>query len=431
VDRIIPNKEPSMGKVLGMRGERKREVGDEAAVRQTLTALDVRIEMIQALIPLGLDAVHELLQGAVSELAGPRYQRGPADRRYYRWGSERGSVYLADQKVPVQVPRVRDRHADREVRLAAYEQLQSPRGGDAQLLGRILRGIGCRNYEETAALVPEVFGLSASTVSRRFNLASAAKLLALIVRDLTGHDLVALFLDGKSFGDDEMVIAIGVTLAGTKVVLGMVQTASENTAVCRQFLKSLVERGLKFEQGLLCVIDGAKGFHGAVREVFATAAVIQRCRWHKRENVLAYLPESRRPAMRRKLQAAYEQPTYDKAKLALKRVRSELALMNQSAARSLDEGFEETLTLHRLGLAEELRLTFATTNAIESIQAQIGRLTDHVDRYRNSEQKQRWVGTALLEIEPRLRRVRGMKHLPALRAALQREMGITKRQAAA
>lgn len=420
-----------MGKVLGMRAERKRDVGDGPAVERAITDLDARIEMIQALIPLGLEAVHETLQHAVEQLAGPRYQRGPADRRFYRWGSEQGSVYLADQKVSVQVPRVRDRHADREVRLAAYAQLQAPRGGDAQLLGRILRGIGCRNYEATAALVPEVFGLSASTVSRRFKRASAAKLQALMERDLSGHDLVALFLDGKSFGDDEMVIAIGVTLAGTKVVLGLAQTASENTKVCRQFLKSLVDRGLRFEQGLLCVLDGAKGFHGAVREVFGSSALIQRCRWHKRENVLAYLSESRRPAMRRKLQAAYEQPTYDKAKVALKRVRSELALMNQSAARSLDEGFEETLTLHRLGLAEELRLSFATTNAIESIQAHIGRLTDHVDRYRNSEQKQRWVGTALLEIEPRLRRVRGMKHLPALRAALQREMGITKRQAAA
>lgn len=420
-----------MSKVLGMRAERKQEVRDQAAVRPAITELDARIEMIQALIPLGLQAVHETLHRAVEQLAGPRYQRGPADRRFYRWGSERGSVYLADQKVAVQVPRVRDRHAGQEVRLAAYEQLRSPRGGDAQLLARVLRGIGCRNYQETAALVPEVFGLSASTVSRRFIRASAAKLQALMERDLSGHDLVALFLDGKSFGDDELVIAIGVTLAGTKVVLGMVQTASENTKVCRAFLKSLVERGLRFAQGLLCVLDGAKGFHGAVRAVFGNAAVIQRCRWHKRENVLAYLPESRRPALRRKLQAAYEEPTYDQAKTRLKRVRSELALLNQSAARSLDEGLEETLTLHRLGLAEELRLSFATTNAIESIQAHIGRLTDHVDHYRNSEQKQRWVGTALLEIEPRLRRVRGMKHLPMLREALQREIGITKRQAAA
>ncbi len=420
-----------MSKVLGKRSERKHEVRDDAAVRLAVANLDARIEMIQALIPLGLDAVHETLKQAVTELAGRRYQRGPTDRRYYRWGSERGSVYLADQKLAVQVPRVRDRHADREVRLEAYDRLRQPRDGDAQLMGRVLRGIGCRNYEETAALVPEVFGLSASSVSRRFKRASAAKLQALMERDLSGHDLVALFMDGKSFGDDEMVIAIGVTLTGIKVVLGMVQTASENTRVCREFLQSLVDRGLKFEQGLLCVLDGAKGFHVAVREVFGSATLIQRCRWHKRENVLAYLSEARRPAMRRKLQAAYEQPTYEKAKARLKRVHGELVLQNQSAARSLDEGLEETLTLHRLGLAEELRLSFATTNVIESIQAHIGRLTDHVDHYRNSEQKLRWIGTALLEIEPRLRRVRGMKHLPALRAALQRELGITKRQAAA
>jgi transposase-like protein len=420
-----------MSKVDRKHGQRKLEVLRTEAAAQALADLDTRVEMIQALIPLGLKAVEDELKAAVTALAGPRYQRGAEDRRYYRWGREHGSVYLADQKVPVRVPRVRDVHADQEVRLPVYERLQEPRGGDAQLMGRVLRGLGCRNYRETAALVPEVFGLSASTVSRRFIRASAAKLQALMERDLSGDDLVALFMDGKSFGDDEMVIAIGVTLEGKKMMLGMVQTGSENTTVCRAFLKSLVARGLRYEQGLLVVVDGAKGFHRGVREVFGRAAVIQRCRWHKRENVLKYLPEPKRPAMRRKLQAAWQQPTYEQAKAALKRVRSELALMNQSAAKSLDEGLEETLTLHRLGLAEELRLSFATTNVIESVQAHVGRLTDHVDHYRNSEQKQRWVATALLEIEPRLRRVRGMKHLPALRVALQREMGITKRQAAA
>jgi transposase-like protein len=209
-----------MGKVLGMRAERRRDVVGEAAVQRAMTDLDTRIEMIQALIPLGLEAVHETLQHAVEQLAGPRYQRGPTDRRFYRWGSEQGSIYLADQKVAVQVPRVRDRHASQEVRLAAYEQLRSPRGGDAQLLARVLRGIGCRNYQETAALVPEVFGLSASTVSRRFIRASAAKLQVLMERDLSGHDLVALFLDGKSFGDDEMVIAIGVPWRGRRSCWG-------------------------------------------------------------------------------------------------------------------------------------------------------------------------------------------------------------------
>lgn len=409
------------------RGKTPVPAGAPAAIEE----LDARVEMIQALIPVGLQAVEEELQRAVTELAGPRYQRGPADRRYYRWGGEVGSVYLADQKVPVRVPRVRDVHANAEVRLPAYARLQEPRGADTHLLGRVLRGLGCRNYRETAALVPEVFGLSASTVSRRFIRASGRRLQELQERDLAGYDVVALFLDGKSFGDDEIVIAVGVTLAGEKVLLGLVQTASENKAVCREFLEGLVRRGLQVEQGILCVLDGAKGFHAAVRQVFAGRAVIQRCRWHKRENVLQYLPPARRPVFRRKLQAAYEKPTEETARKALQAVRRELALVNRSAAASLDEGMEETLTLHRLGLATELRLSFATTNVIESIQAHIGRLTDHVDHYRNSDQKLRWVGTALREIEPRLRRVRGKKHLPALREALQKELGITTTQAVA
>ena len=150
-----------MRKVVGKHGERKLEVRQAEAAASALAELDTRVEMIQALIPLGLKAVEGELQAAVAQLAGPRYQRGPDDRRYYRWGAERGSVYLADQKVPVRVPRVRDVHAEQEVRLPVYERLQEPRGGDAQLMGRVLRGLGCRNYQETAALVPEVFGLSA------------------------------------------------------------------------------------------------------------------------------------------------------------------------------------------------------------------------------------------------------------------------------
>lgn len=414
------------------RGRRGRKpVVELGRAADSLVGLDARIEMIQALIPLGLEAIEQELQRAVVELVGPRYKRSGSERHFYRWGSENGSVYLADQKVPIRVPRVRDVVRKQEVRLEPYERLQEPRGADGQLLQRILRGLGCRNYRDTAELVPESFGISASTVSRRFIRASERKLKSLMERDLSEHDFVALFMDGKAFGDDEIVIAVGVTLSGEKVLLGIVQTSSENSAVCRDFLKSLVDRGLRYEEGLLCVLDGAKGFHKAARAVFEGRVVIQRCRWHKRENVLKYLAKSRRAAMRRKIQAAYQEPTYEKAKAALGRIGKELQLQNASAAASLAEGLEETLTLHRLGLAEELGLSFSTTNVIESIQAHVGRLTDHVDRFRNSNQKQRWVGTALLEVEPKLRRVRGCNHLGALREAVQRELKISKRQAVA
>ena len=384
-----------------------------------LLALDTRVELIQALIPIGLDAVNELLQQEVCRLAGERYSREGGLPGHARWGRQRGSVYLADQKVAIAVPRVRDTRRGQEVPLSAYQALQDPRRAEDASLRKVLKGLSCRDYEPCVDAVSETFGLSSSSLSRRFKRASGKKLAELAERDLSAYDIVALFLDGKTFGDDAMVIALGVTMKGDKVVLGFVQTATENERVCSQFLRSLLERGLNVDQGVLCVIDGAKGLRKAVDKVFGAKAAVQRCQWHKRENVVRYLPTSKQATFRRKLQRAYDQPTYSQAKTALKKVRVELNVLNQSAVASLDEGFEETLTLHRLGVFTELGRSFKTTNCIENLNSLIGNRTGKVDRWRNSEQKQRWLATAILDIEPRLRTVVGYRHLPRLRAALQ------------
>jgi transposase-like protein len=173
---------------------------------------------------------------------------------------------------------------------------------------------------------------------------------------------------------------------------------------------------------VLCIIDGAKGLRKALQTVFGRRAVIQRCQWHKRENVASYLPKPQQATWRRKLQVAYDQPTYEQAKAALLVLRKELRLLNTSAAASLDEGFEETLTLHRLGLFPALGVSLKTTNCLESLNAQLGQVTDKVDRWRTSDQKQRWVASALLTIEPRLRRIKGYRHLSLLFTALQAEI---------
>ena len=220
-----------------------------------------------------------------------------------------------------------------------------------------------------------------------------------------------------------MVIALGITLTGEKVVLGFVQTATENEAVCAAFLRELVDRGLRAEQGLLVVIDGAKGLRKAIQTVFGGHAVVQRCQWHKRENVLPYLPKCQRTTFRRKLQAAYERPNHPEARTTLLWIRQELRLVNESAVTSLDEGFEETLTLYRLGVFGVLGISLKTTNCLESLNALLGQRTDKVDRWRTSDQKQRWLAAALLDIEPRLRRIKGFRALPLLRQALQAELG--------
>jgi transposase-like protein len=317
---------------------------------------------------------------------------------------------------------VRDRARHAEIPLPTYQRLQQPRAADAgRFFRKVLHGLSCRAHEACAEAVPTAVGLSPSTVSRRFIRASATKLRALCERRLDGDEFVALVLDGKTFADDAMVIALGITLAGQKVMLGFVQTASENERVCAAFLRDLVDRGLRPEDGLLVVLDGAKGLRKAIQTVFGAQAVVQRCQWHTRENVVRSLPKGQQPAWRRTLQAAYERPTYAEAKAALLRVRKELGLINESAVRSLDEGVEETLTLHRLGLFGALGTSLKTTNCLESLNAQLGAYTDKVDRWRTSDQKQRWVASALLTIEPCLRRIKGYRHLPLLRTVLQRE----------
>ena len=195
-------------------------------------------------------------------------------------------------------------------------------------------------------------------------------------------------------------------------------------------VKGLVGRGLGIEQEILCVIDGAPGIGKALKDVLGDKAIIQRCQWHKRENVLSYLPKMLQEKFRMKLQAAYEQPTYEKAKARLMTIRKELQLVNESAVASLDEGLEETLTLHRLGLFKELGKSFKTTNCIENVNRGIQRCTGRVCRWQNSNQRQRWLASALLELEPKLRRVDGYKFLQLLRERMEKRTEIKLRKAA-
>lgn len=424
-----------MKKILQVRGKGKVRKAKAVEVRdlEQYEAMDIdsRVAIIQELIPLGLMHVKEELQREVQYLAGDKYQRGGLPD-HDRWGSQRGSVYIQDQKIPIRVTRVRNSILNKEVHLKSYARFQSP-GAQAEdrLMRRILHGLSCGRYRECSEAIPEALSLSPSTVSRRYIRACSKKLRVLQERDLSRYDFMAIVLDGKSFGEDGMIIGVGITMKGKKVLLGMIQSGSENNTVCKDFLKKLINRGLKYEQGLLCIIDGAKGFHKAINEVFGIHGIIQRCQWHKRENIVEYLPKKIRGEFRRKLQAAYEKEDYDKAKAALLAVRKELRLINASAVSSLEEGLEESLSVQRLGVPKELRKSLKTTNVIESVLSLIGRKTDKVNYWRNSDQKQRWVATALLDIEQRLNRISGYRHLKSLRVALQREILRTKEAKAA
>ena len=405
------------------RSKKTRRLGAIQVLRQEqyeALEVDSKLECIQALIPLGLMRIHELLEEEVCTLAGAKYERKSSALPGRRSGSNPGSVRLGGQRHPLRLPRVQHVSGG-EMPLQTRAHLHGTGQLDELLLKRVLYGISCRNYETAAEAVPGAIGLSSSTVSRRFVQASAKHLKALQERDLKDLDVVAIFLDGKMFADMTMVIAVGITLTGEKHVLGFVETGTENEKVLTPFLRSLGERGLDDSQGLLVIIDGGKGLRAAVRQAWGTTAVVQRCQWHKRENVVKHLPKGEQDSWRHRLQRAYQRPTYKEAKTALGRLQRELESRNQSAAGSLAEGLEETLTLHRLGVFALLGLSFKTTNCLESINALVEERCAKVDRWTNSNQRQRWLATALLDIESRLRKVKGYQHLPRLREALKQD----------
>ena len=219
-----------------------------------------RLSMIQMLIPLGLQAVEAELQAEVRALSGGnRYDRTGTGIK--RWGHNPGSVFVGDQKLKINVPRVRDMEAGEEVPLRSYERLQSPAHLDEIALSRVINGISQGKYERAAEHVPETFGIKKTSICRKFIRASAKRLEKFLNRDLSGHDIVAIFIDGKFFADNEMVIALGVTLSGEKVLLGFVETSTENHTICRDFLNGLKNRGLKLDHEILFVIDGGKGIY--------------------------------------------------------------------------------------------------------------------------------------------------------------------------
>lgn len=386
--------------------------------------IDVKLQLLQHHAEMARLLAQEIMEEEVIGLAGERYSRDkPHGGRYSRWGCNPGSIAVGDERAPVRVPRVRDQVAGQERPLESYQRMKEPMTVDEQLQRAILLGLSQRDYEEVASRFVDGFGLSQSTVSRRFQERSREVLEAFESRKLD-DDFVGLWIDGKYLAKEQIVICLGLTLDGRKVPLGFVETTTENSPAVKGLLRDLIGRGLSFEQGLFCVIDGAKGLYKAVRDVFGPYAFVQRCQWHKRENVTSYLTKSDAKTYRRKLQKAYQKSTYAAAKEELLTIHKELLQLNRSAARSLKEGLEETLTLHRLGLFAELGKSLKTTNCIESVNSRLTKYIGKVKRWMHSDQRQRWVAEGLMAIERKdsevrnLRRIDNYKKLPLLREAM-------------
>ena len=364
----------------------------------------------------GLQILRAVIEDEVTRRVGPRYQPDAASG-CRRWGQQPGYVVFGGQKVSLTRPRVRTREGQ-EVELDSYTRLQHDGRRQRAVREGIVAGLSTRNYQRAVESVLDGYGIEKSSVSREFVQASAAQLQQLCERKLDGLELVALLIDGIHFGQQVLVVALGIEITGQKHVLGLWQGATENTAVVKDLLEDLVARGLNAERRYLFVIDGAKALRAAIERVFGQRAEVQRCQLHKRRNVKEYLPKNAQGDYDRRIRNAYAMREYAAAKAELEKIFRQLERVNPSAARSLEEGMEETLTVHRLGVGELLRRSLATTNPIESCLSTVERVARNVKRWHAGDQALRWTATGLLEAEKKFRKIKGFRDLTALERKL-------------
>jgi putative transposase len=385
-----------------------------AAIREGLLAFSASV---------GLVVMRQLMEAELTARIGPKHAKLPG--RAANWhGATAGSVTLGGRAVRVERPRGRTVDGE-EIELASWAVFSSRDLLCQLVVERMIAGVATRRHGDVAepvgaALEARSRGGSKSAVSRRFVKATQAALEELLARRLDDLAPAVVMVDGLEVAGRCVVVALVITAEGTKVPVGLWDGDTENKTVVTALLADLVERGLRFEDGLLVVLDGAKALAGAVRKVFGQAALVQRCTLHKRRNVAAHLPKERRKNVDWRLARAFASPDWTEGLARAKALAAELDADYPSAAASLREGLEDMFTVRRLGISGRLAVTLTNTNCIESMISVARTLMERVKNWEDTRMVRRWTGTGMLEAQRSFRRVKGHHAMPDLVSALRR-----------
>jgi putative transposase len=365
--------------------------------------------------------MQQMLTAELTSIVGAKHAK-LGDERVGNWhGTTAGQVVLGGRKLRVERPRGRTVGGG-EVQLATWDMFASEDLLRQVVVERMLAGVATRRHEQVAEPVGKIDGraTSKSAVSRRFVAATEAALAELLARDLSQLETAVLMIDGLNVADQMIVVALVITADGAKVPVGMMLGDTENTVVVKDLLADLVARGLRFEHGIMAVLDGSKALRSAVVKVFGGRALIQRCTLHKRRNVIGYLPVDDRDAVDKRLAIAFAQPDPAKGIKACRDLAAQLEREHPDAAGSLREGLEEMFTVARLGVPKRLRVSLTNTNCIESMISIARDTTGRVKHWKNGSMKKRWIAASMLEAERSFRRIKGHADMPAFVTAVHR-----------
>ncbi|MGH2375124.1 MAG: IS256 family transposase [bacterium] len=371
-------------------------------------------------IEVGQQVFSALMEQDREELCGPKGQHD-RDRRASRAGSTSSDITLGGRRIAIRRLRARSREGA-ELGLPSFAFASNRDPLDRHTMEAIACGVSTRKYGrslEPLAQGHDERSTSKSSVSRRFVALSQKQMTTWLSAPLSGLDLRVLVIDGIVFRDHTVLIVLGIDADGHKRVLGLREGTTENRQVAKELLRDLLDRGLDSERARLFVVDGSKALRSAIRDVFGSLAVFQRCQVHKRRNIVEHLPERMHANVDRILREAWESANADLAKRRLEQLASSLEAEHPGAAASVREGLDETLTLQRLGIEGALYRTLRSTNPIENLNGSIGTYTRNVKRWQGGSMIVRWASAAVLDAAKRFRRIRGYRNLDRLVKALQ------------
>ena len=376
----------------------------------TVAMADVGAAMRQGLLAFstaaGLVVMRQMLDAELAGIVGVKHAK--LAERVGNWhGTTTGQVVLGARKISVERPR--GRYVDGgEVELDTWATFASEDLLRQVVVERMLAGVATRRHVEVAEPVgPVGTAVSKSAVSRRFVAATTAAVAELLDADLSGLETAVLMIDGLNVAGEMIVVALIITADGTKVPVGLRLGDTENATVVKDLLADLVARGLRFEHGILAVLDGSKALRAAVAKVFGTKALVQRCTLHKRRNVSDYLPVARRKAIDKRLAGIFANADAAAGLRDARRLAAQLKSAHPDAAGSLLEGPEEMFTVARLGITGALRRSLTNTNCIESMISTVRVVTARVKNWSGGDMKKRWIATGMIEAQRSFRRVRG------------------------
>ena len=366
----------------------------------------------------GLCVLEAFLEAELTEEAGPKGRHEP-ERTITRNGTAPGSVVLGGRTVPVRRPRAVRTDGSGEVVLDTWSLFSSQDLLSQLVVERMLAAPATRRHmlvgEPVGQAIEEAArATSKSAVSRRFVRATQAKLAELLARDLSAVDVAVVMIDGVIFAGRCCVVALVITADGTKIPVGLYDGDTENKVVVTGLLADLVDRGLRFERGILCVIDGSKALAAGVRKVFGDQALVQRCVLHKRRNLADHLGKEMAATIDNKLAAAFSDPDPARGLRVCKGIARQLEADHPSASASLLEGLDDMFTVRRLGVSDRLARSLSCTNAIESMISVIRGLTGRVTKWKDTKMVNRWVAAGMLEAERSFRRIKGHDDMKTL-----------------